>query len=154
MSETDLRWRLRQLPREREPANDLWPGIAERLGAGSHWAAPMRRWRNLAIAASVLVAIGLAWQLRPVTTVPPSDPAARFAIMQGDAMTREYMAALAQLRDAPMPAPLQPTLDTLDRSALDIRNAIAASPQSVFLLQRLQRTYSRRLTLTQRAITG
>ena len=32
MTETDLRWRLRQLPRDIEPAADLWPGIAAAIG--------------------------------------------------------------------------------------------------------------------------
>ena len=41
MGETELRWGLRQLPREMDPPHDLWPGIAARLQA------PRRR-RHLA----------------------------------------------------------------------------------------------------------
>ena len=31
MGENELRWQLRQLPRELDPPRDLWPGIAARL---------------------------------------------------------------------------------------------------------------------------
>jgi hypothetical protein len=31
MSDNELRWQLRQLPREIDPPRDLWPGIADRL---------------------------------------------------------------------------------------------------------------------------
>ena len=47
-----------------------------------------------------------------------------------------------------------PALATLDRSAADIREAIASDPGAVFLLDQLRRTYSRRLSLTQQAVTG
>ena len=41
MGENELRWQLRQLPRELDPPHDLWPGIEARL---SPQAAPRRRW--------------------------------------------------------------------------------------------------------------
>ena len=155
MSEIDLRWRLRQLEREREPAHDLWPGIAARLErpVGGSLARRQSRWQGWALAASLLLVAGLAWQWRPITAAAP-DPATNFAILEAAAMTREYSAAMQQLSGVPVPEPLRPSLETLDRSALQIRAAIAADPQSAFLLQRLQHTYSQRLALTQRAITG
>ena len=61
MGETELRWQLRQLPHEMDPPRDLWQGIAARLPAQR----PRRRvapWLGgLALAASVSLAIGLAW---------------------------------------------------------------------------------------------
>ena len=33
MNEQELRWQLRQLPREMDASRDLWPGIEARLGA-------------------------------------------------------------------------------------------------------------------------
>jgi len=39
-------------------------------------------------------------------------------------------------------------------SVAQIQTAIAADPDSVFLLEQLRRTYDRRLQLTQRAVTG
>ena len=70
------------------------------------------------------------------------------------AITHEYQAALRQYKSAPIPASLQPSLGELDKSVAQIQRAIAADPSSIFLLEQLRRTYSRRLELTQRAVTG
>jgi hypothetical protein len=150
MGETELRWQLRQLPHELDPPRDLWPGIAARLPAQR----PRRRvapWLGgLALAASVSLAIGLAWQLR-APEVPTLDPQAELVLREAEAITLEYQAALGQFEGAPVPEPLAPTLATLDRSAEDIRAALATDPEASFLLGQLRRTYARRLELTQRA---
>ena len=153
MSDNELRWQLRQLPREIDPPRDLWPDIAARL---ERPVAPRRRpWlAALAVAASLSLAVGLAWQLRRPVQPPPADFRAELVQREADALTREYQAALDQFEGAPMPAPLEPALSTLDRSAADIRMAIANDPEAVFLLDQLRRTYARRLSLTQRAVTG
>lgn len=153
MGETELRWQLRQLPREIEPPRDLWPGIAARLERR-----PSRRnrwWVGLALAASLVLAVGLGVRL----SSPGPDQAlagggAGLVNREAAALTREYEAALVQFQGAPMPAPLVPALDTLDRSAAEIRVALAADPDAVFLLDQLRRTYARRLSLTQRAVIG
>lgn len=151
MSETELRWQLRHLPREIDPRHDLWPGIAARLSS----AAPVRRrapWPlGLAIAASLGLAVGIAWQLG---RQPLPDPQVELVQREADALTREYQAALGQFDGAPLPAPIQPALATLDRSAAEIRQALDSDPGARYLLDQLRRTYSRRLSLTQRAITG
>jgi len=155
MSDHQLRWQLRQLPRELEPRRDLWPGIASQLPANN--SARSRRWpwiAGLALAASLSLAIGLGWrQMEPEISTQDSLRA-QLVQREADAMTREYRAAMRHFSGAPMPEPLLPTLLSLDQSAIDIRQAIADDPQSAFLLQQLQRTYARRLTLTQRAVTG
>ena len=69
-------------------------------------------------------------------------------------MTLEYEAALRQFQGAPVPDALTGSLHTLDQSAAQIRQAIHADPESVYLLQQLRKTYSRRLALTQRAVVG
>lgn len=152
MSDNQLRWQLRQLPREIDPPRDLWPDIAARL---ERPAAPRRRpWLGvLAMAASLCLAVGLAWQLRAPAPAK-ADFRAELVQREAEALTREYQAALGQFEGAPMPAPLEPALATLDQSAADIRLAIASDPEAVFLLDQLRRTYARRLTLTQRAVTG
>jgi hypothetical protein len=152
MSDTELRWQLRQLPRELDPPRDLWPGIEARLGR----AKPRRRpWLvGLAMAAGLCLAVGLSWQLQPPPAVGAEDFRAELVRREAKALTREFQAAMVQFEGAPVPAPLVPALSTLDQSAADIRLAIAADPGSVQLLDQLRRTYSRRLSLTQRAVTG
>ncbi len=152
MSDNQMRWQLRQLPREIDPPRDLWPGIADRL---QRPAAPRRRpwFAVLAVAASLCVAVGVAWQLRQ-PSAPTPDFRAELVQREAAALTLEYLAALGQFEGAPMPEPLVPALATLDQSAADIRQAIASDPEAVFLLDQLRRTYARRLSLTQRAVTG
>jgi hypothetical protein len=151
MSEHDLRWRLRQLPRELDPPRDLWPGIAGRLTPVA--AAPRRRpWlAGLALAASLCLAVGLAWQQRPA---PAADPSAALVQREAQAITEAYRAAMQQLPDGPAPEAIAPALVTLDRSADEIHEALASDPGAVYLLEQLRRTYSRRLALTQRAMAG
>ena len=154
MTETDLRWQLRQLPREIDPPRDLWPGIAD--GMSRRPATPRRSWvAGSALAASVVLALGLAWRLMPAPDAAPSpDLTAQLVQREAAGMTAEYQAALRQFEGAPLADTLAPDLRTLDRSADQIRSALAADPDSVALLQQLRRTYSRRLALTQRAVTG
>lgn len=151
MGENELRWALSQLPRDIEPPRDLWPGIAARLPA----VRPPRRkprWLvGLAMAASLCLAVGIAWHLpRP----PAPDAQAQLVQREAQALTREYEAALVQFEGAPLPAPIEPALATLDQSAAEIRRALDSDPGARFLLDQLRRTYSRRLSLTQRAVTG
>ena len=155
MTETDLRWRLRQLPREIDATRDLWPGIAaaiERRPARRpyRWLVP-----SLAMAASVVLVAGLSWQriAAPASAAAP-DASALVVATESRAITSEYQAALRQYKGAPVPAAIQPTLGELDHSVVQIQRAIASDPDSVYLLDQLRRTYSKRLALTQRAVAG
>jgi len=74
---------------------------------------------------------------------------------QADAMTREYQAALRELEaatpDRTEARAEQPVLRELDHSARQIRTALERDPDARFLLDRLRKTYTLRLALTQRA---
>ena len=152
MKETDLRWQLRQLPRELEPGHDLWPGIA--AGIARPPLQRPRRWpAALAAAASVLLAAGLFVRANapaPGPEAPP--PQARLVSTEARAISDEYQAALSQFEGAPVAPQVAPSLSTLDRSVAQIQSALVADPDSVFLLEQLRRTYSRRLELTRRAV--
>lgn len=157
-NDSALRWQLRQLPREREPGRDLWPGIAAQIR--SQASRPQGRTRlarwwpvGLAAAASLTLAVGLLLR-GPLLPAPEPGPVTfAYAInRQADAIAIEYQAALSQFEGAPVPAELAPALDELDRSAAEIRQALAAEPEAVFLIEQLRRTYQRRLALTQQAL--
>jgi hypothetical protein len=155
MTEIDLRWQLRQLPREIEPGRDLWPGIAAAIEHRPERRASRQAWTWMAMAASVVLAAGLFWKVQPEdSTQPGPSSSARIVASESHAITHEYQAALRQYKGAPIPASLQPSLGELDKSVAQIQRAIAADPKSVFLLDQLRKTYSRRLELTQRAVTG
>lgn len=151
-NDSELRWQLRQLPREREPGRDLWPGIAAQLGPQARVSGPRRamRWWPLGLAASAVLAVGL---LSIGSAPAPSAPSLASAVnRQADAIVTEYQAALAQFQGAPLPEEIEPALDELDRSAARIREALAAEPDAVFLIDQLRRTYARRLALTQQVL--
>lgn len=182
-----LRWQLRALRTEATPSHDLWQGIAARIAAqpapaaAPHPAAitsrpPGRRrsrWiASLATAATLALALGMGWQLRPdgageilvqdapatsATSAASTSPATSMLAAQANAMSREYEAALREMTalhgSPPTAAEAQGTFLLLDASAAQIRDALVHDPEARFLLTRLQRVYAQRLTLTQKALT-
>jgi hypothetical protein len=154
------RWALRDLRRDIAPGRDLWPQVAARIATGSPVADAGRTTRRspgrlapLALAASLLLAVGVAWQFWPPRQQSVMQPTAQLIRIEAHAMTREYDAALREVEaSAPRSATTsQPALRELDRSAAQIRTALARDPDARFLLGRLRHTYSLRLALTQRA---
>lgn len=168
-----LRWQLRGMRQDVPPQRDLWPQINARITstranpgvARTPRRRTVLRWAPLALAASLLLAVGLAWQLRPLPAgmAPPPMQAsqsstrrasAKLLPREAEAMGREYGAALQELQAA-TPQSLQPRVETaamqeLDRSADQIRDALRRDPGARFLFERLRRTYAQRLALTRR----
>ena len=146
-----LRWQLRTLRQDTPPARDLWSDIAPRLGP--HPARrPQVRTPWLALAASLLLVVGVAgiWQgqLR-------ENDAGHAALVEARRLSTDYREALDALpAEAGQSRTLAPALDELDRSAAQIRQALARDPDSRLLLEQLRRTYARRLELSQRALVG
>lgn len=145
-----LRWQLRALRQDVAPTNDLWPGIAARLGtqaAASHRHA--RRWlQPLALAASLVLAVGaVGWFGR--ADILTTGQAPTLVQREADGLSLQYQAALREVQ-APMPASLQSTAEALDRDVAVIRAALTRDPDSVRLLEQLRRTYAHRLALAQR----
>lgn len=171
--EAEMRMALRGLRRDIEPGHDLWPGIAARLhavpqqsGHSSRRSRPNWLW-PLTMAASLLLAVGLAWQIKPqgpagivipqiasISSVTPSAVSKSETLVQreADSMTVHYESALREMELQPLSVGWQVGLDALDRSALEIRTAMQHDPNSRLLLERLRATYTRRLVLARRAL--
>ncbi|MEP6633980.1 MAG: hypothetical protein ABJA62_07195 [Luteimonas sp.] len=158
-----LRLSLRGLRRDMRPEHDLWPVIAERIAATTQTPAKNQRrstpaYRRpawFALAASLIVALGIGWQLRPAhDAVVSTDPTAQLLTREADAMAREYDGALRELGASTRPpaASQQAALHEIDRSAAQVRIALSHDPDARFLLDRLQSLYARRLALTQRFV--
>ena len=151
-----LRWQLQALRRDIEPQGDLWPGIAARIAAMPQQQghverkARVRRFAPWAMAASVLLAVSLVWQLNPAS--PSSSQSNPLIRQQAVSMTLDYENALARLQQAGTHPEMAPAFGDLDRSAAQILGAIDRDPEARFLLEQLRRTYARRLELTRRAI--
>lgn len=150
-----LRWQLRAMRNDVPPQRDLWPDIAARIAVmprespvrttkrNTRWFAPA------AMAASLLLAVGVVWQggLLP-GSASSTDPLMR---QEASALTREYQGALQAMPQTRSSSDYAPALRDLDRSAAKILVALEHDPNARFLLEQLRRTYARRLALTQRA---
>jgi hypothetical protein len=165
--ELELRRRLRQLPREREPTRELWHGIEARLGAAPAPRRPaLRPWILAGFAAAASIALAFALLLRPDAPLSIPDTAAVAAPApattgpstlvrrEADALTIEYRVAIGAFADASLPPALQAAATELDASAQQLRTALREQPDAPYLLDRLRRTYDQRLKLTQRAVLG
>lgn len=147
--EDTLRLQLRGLRRDIEPQADLWPSIEQRIAQAprqSSRGGRLRRLVPLAMAASLLLAIGFTWRMN---IAPEPQPLIRQHAM---VMAQDYQSALQQLDQAPIHPEIRPALDDLDHSAAQILSALDNHPDARFLLDQLRRTYARRLALTQRAV--
>ena len=155
-----LRLQLRGLRRDALPQRDLWPDIASQLSTRDRETPPVaeaprrRALPALAAAAVLVLAAGIGWLQRPgadaTLTRTDHDLAAAPLVVEADAMTREYQGALREIA-AMLPAvDDHVALSQLDASAHTVREALAQDPDAYFLLQRLQRIYAQRLSLTQR----
>jgi hypothetical protein len=166
--ELELRRGLRQLPREREPARELWSGIEARLApaVAARRPVPHRRWIAGAFAAAASLALAIGILLRPDPMPAPNEsrvagtasaasgkPLAPLR-READALTIEYEVALAVFAAAPLSPDMQAAATELDTSAAQLRDALRAQPQATYLLDRLRHTYDQRLKLTQRAVLG
>ena len=156
-----LRLALRGLRQDRDPGSDLWPDIEARIHALPQASAPVtanRRWAwPLAMAASMLLALGLARQEAPESVRPLAVDAlapvrAAPLASEAEALTLHYQAALRELDVRAVPASWQPGLEALDHGAGQVLAALRHSPQSPQLLERLRQIYARRLALSRRAL--
>ena len=157
-----LRLQLRGLRRDALPGRELWPDIAARLSTQARatpQAAERPRRRRalpaLAAAAVLVLAASVGWLQRPgadTSTAPAPGALAGTAplVVAADAMAREYQGALREVAAMLPDADEHAALSQLDASASAVRDALAQDPDAYFLLQRLQRIYAQRLSLTQR----
>lgn len=147
-----LRFRLRALRQDSPPSRDLWSTIESRLPPRVAAQAPSRTpW--LALAASLLLVVGMAGLWRGQALDTGASPA---ALTEARKLSTDYRQALdAMPADASARSQaFAPALAELDRSADEIRRALARDPDSRLLLEQLRRTYTRRLELSQRALVG
>lgn len=129
-----------------------------------------RRNAGYAAAAAVVLAAGIGWQMWPRggTSVPAPPPGTQVAgigsdadaplLHAADALAREYQGALREVGAGaanPLagaaPVATASGLDAeLERSATEVRAALARDPDALHLFHRLQRIYAHRLALSLR----
>lgn len=166
MNDAELRFALRQLPRERTPPADGWPAIAAAIAASpardgsaaaSSTATPRRRgharaWLGAGLAAALLLVVVAARDPRPA---PPAATVAAAALGGEAARLRaDYREALALLDAPPPPAELAPVVAALERDAAEVEAALHQQPDAGWLLEQQRRVYTRHLALARLLATS
>jgi hypothetical protein len=166
MSEFELRRRLQALKVDREPARDLWAGIASRLEAPARAsvaaAAPVRapaRFVPWAFAASVALVALTGTLLWRAPSAPDAALAARdvppWTLVQAQALDAAYAGAVrsahggragATLAER-LPPDLYAATTELDAAQAQLEAALRANPDATYLLHRLRRAHEQRLRL-------
>jgi hypothetical protein len=169
--------RARALPREIEPARDLWPGIAARLPSrgrllGFPGRAGSRRRPSHSlglVAAAALVAVSSAVTallvrpepvperetLRPLlVTTMGADPLLK-AERDYERAAAELMGALEERRDLMAPETreaIESSLNVMDRALADLRTALESDPGNRELARLFNATHRKRVELLRGAV--
>ena len=173
-SEFEWRNEMRKLDGAVDPARDLWPSIAARIADAPALApvgAGRRRARWMAIAATLIVAVGTAttayrWQC----SEPPADgqkiaqmqadPAAAIAGRERPPGRSPSASEATDGRERPRTAldwavPADPrlaaTAQNLDTASAQLQDALEQRPDAVFLVGLLNRTNAQRLRLLRKS---
>lgn len=154
LSDAELRLQLRGLPKERELERDLWSGIQATI-QNTPARKQGRAWSNFAMAASlVLIAVMALPLLSPKQAADSDAMEAKVVSSEVHTMDVEYQAALKEYAAVEFAPEVKAQLQLLDDSANKLRQALAQSPQSSYLIPMLRRTYLQRLQLTHRAFAS
>jgi hypothetical protein len=146
------------LPREIEPSRDLWAGIAERIEAERRVRPAWWGSIGLALAATLVVAVGGALFLRTepayvvpaLTTIPAShDPTSIGAAEQEyEHAATALMAALQARRDSLSPETLrsvEKNLLVMDQALGEVRAALGRDPGNPELTRMLVSTHRKKV---------
>lgn len=160
------------------PTLDLWPAVAERIGAVHPLAARRPAWTftlpQLAAAGIALMALsgGAAWMLHPTavpvqapavatTPVPPAPPSVVPASAALRVGTRGYDRAVAELEgvlqsgrgrlDTATVHVIERNLATIDSAIAQARRAVAADSANLYLNAHLAETMRQKLELLRQA---
>ncbi|HEV8266552.1 MAG TPA: zf-HC2 domain-containing protein [Gemmatimonadales bacterium] len=149
---------------DRPPRTDLWPGVAERIGAGKVVALPRRRLSFSVpqlIAASVALVLlsGAAVRLALEPPREPVDGGPRGGVQvvswpgRTDAAIAELENALAQNEsrlDTATVRVVKENLAVIDRAVAEARRALAVDPNNTYLNRHLAETMRRKVELLRR----
>jgi anti-sigma factor RsiW len=161
------------LPRDRTPPRDLWPGIAEAIGAQKVVVAefgpkkPRTFWLPALAAAAVVAAIAAAVAMRGGGT-PPGAPGSGTAVTvaeghvdlldaeQGYARAAdELLAALVERRDSLSPETresVERNLAVIDQALKEIRDALQKEPGNRELTRMLASTHRKKVDVLRRVV--
>lgn len=167
VSELEYRRQLKALPRELDPAADLWPGIAARLQAPARRSAAPPSWFRYALAAGLAcAALALGSRLLPQAETGSVLAERRtgdapWVVREAELLKTSMDAALvdstgissARLAAHPDRA-IGASLRELSSAESELDQALRLNPQSTFLLDRLRHVQQKKARLTLRALAA
>lgn len=140
------------------PADDLWPGIAERIGRGRVAPGIRLSWRALAAAAVLVVAASsgittlLLRQRQPVAVQPPAR-VLTFEAEYAEA-AQDLTVALERARQRLSPeamTAIDRNLAVIDSALAEVRRALDRDPGNTVLEQLVTATWQQKMDLLRRA---
>lgn len=151
---------LTQLPKDVMPARNLWPGVAARLRAPRNYP-PMALAAGILLAAACLVSL-FTWSVLQGPTAPrvvptlavrssfeePKDPK---YVKARDMVQKSFEERLAQL-DPATRAKIESSLAVIRQAHEDIRQALAADPESPVLEELWESTWHDEFDLYDRVV--
>jgi hypothetical protein len=152
---------IANLPREIVPPANLWPRVAARLSNRARHAPPMALAAAIALAAAGLASL-FTWAVLQSPSVPrviqtvaattsfdePRDPK---YLLARDSVEKTFRDRLALLEPATR-AKIEASLAVIQKAHEDIRQALAADPQSPVLEQLWQSTWHDEFDLYDRVV--
>ncbi|MEO8010559.1 MAG: hypothetical protein ABI650_02825 [Dokdonella sp.] len=152
MNDFELQRQLRELRGPRAPSNDLWAGIAERLGSQCTAlpASRQRRWWPLAAAATIALALTTGiFSLSLQRHAAERDAAVAGSIeMPSVRQQIDRARALALIGD-PRLASAEVVLDA---ASVELEQALQQQPDAVYLVGMINRTHAQRRKLARLGI--
>lgn len=146
--ENALAGQIAQLPKERQPQRDLWPGIEHALTRQTEPVGqPQRRLLPYAGMAAVAMVGVLSWFGAQHFGPESEDVAARLSAQH----QQQKQALLAKFSDQPaLTQNWQQQLQELDEAALAIRKALEHDPDNITMLKMLQQVYQQQIELIEK----
>lgn len=159
IDDLELLRQLKSLPNEVQPEHDLWPTIEDRLQVHP---SRVNRWLTGAVAASILVSVGLTVFLvksqQQISQLQEQSVVAQSHNLQQ--VEQQYQLAKAGLltelskieafSSEPSREALEKQLDLIDAAIKQIKQAMQQEPNNPFLAQMLVNTYQQQLTMLEK----
>jgi hypothetical protein len=152
---------IANLPKDIAPPGNLWPGVAARLTAKPRRAAPMALAAAVAMAAAGLASF-FTWAVIQSRSVPPvinviaaapsfEEPRDPKYVRARDSLEKTFRERLALLEPTTRNK-IEASLTVIQKAHEDIRNALAADPQSTVLQQLWESTWHDEFDLYDRVV--
>ncbi|MDO6426183.1 hypothetical protein Q4489_04125 [Thalassotalea sp. 1_MG-2023] len=148
LTDSELQTQVAQLPKERTPERDLWPGIEKAIAQQSSNTSKRQSFYPVAWAASIVVAVVVSWlSLTPVTDVTEQQSLAKIMKQDFEQQKQLMLTSLGQPDLTQLSSTMKTQLIELQEAQLAIQKALAKDENNGDLLNLLRWTQKQELDL-------